>query len=101
MKKSDLKLLPIFLTFPFLMGMYNGPYFHVPNYDSYDVTYVSHEKVEDDYIYTINIKHNSGYHYIYSLELKGTIEEEKYSGDILPPLKEVGASCSMTLASQA
>ena len=61
------------------MAMYNGPYFHVPNYDSYDVTYVSHEKVEGDYIYTLNIKHNSGYHYIYSLELNGTIEEEKYS----------------------
>ena len=61
------------------MAMYNGPYFHVTNYDSYDVTYVSHEKVEDDYVYTLNIKHNSGYHYIYSLELNGTIEEEKYS----------------------
>ncbi len=79
MKKSRLKILPVFLSLPFLMAMYNGPYFHVSNYDSYDVAYVSHEKVEDDYIYTINIKHNSGYHYIYSLELKGTIEEEKYS----------------------
>ena len=79
MKKSYLKLLSIFLTFPFLMGMYNGPHFHVSNYNSFDVTYISHEQVEDDYVYTLKIKHNSGYHYIYSLELKGTIEEEDYS----------------------
>ena len=29
------------------------------------------------------------------------IRIDKHGGDILPPLKEVGASCSMTLASQA
>ena len=78
MKKS-IKLLPIFLTLPFLMAMYKGPHFHVSNYDSYDVSYVSHEQVEDYYLYTINVKNNSGYHYIYSLQLEGTIEEEKYS----------------------
>ena len=82
MKKS-IKLLPIFLTLPFLMAMYNGPHFHVSNYDSYDVSYVSHEQVEDYYLYTINIKNNSGYHYIHSLHLEGTIEEEKYSNTLI------------------
>ena len=79
MKKKHLKILPVFLSLPFLMAMYNGPHFHVYNYDSYDVTYVSHEQVEDNYIYTLTIKHNSGYHYIYSLELKGTIDENSFS----------------------
>ena len=78
MKKS-IKLLPIFLTLPFLMALYNGPHFYVSNYNSYDVNYVSHEQVDDYYVYTLNIKNNSGYHYIYSLQLEGTIEEEKYS----------------------
>ena len=82
MKKS-IKLLPIFLTLPFLMAMYNGPHFHVSNYDSYDVSYVSHEQVEDYYLYTVNVKNNSGYHYIYSLHLEGTIEEEKYSNTLI------------------
>ena len=81
MKKS-IKLLPIFLTLPFLMAIYNGPYFHVSNYDSYDVSYVSHEQVEDYYLYTVNVKNNSGYHYIYSLQLEGTIEEEKFSKNL-------------------
>ena len=57
MKKS-IKLLPIFLTLPFLMAMYNGPHFHVSNYDSYDVSYVSHEQVEDYYLYKVNVKKN-------------------------------------------
>lgn len=83
MKKNRFKLLSIFLTLPFLMGMYNGPHFHVSNYGSYDVSYVSHEQVEDYYLYTVNIKNNSGYHYIYSLHLEGTIEEEKYSDTLI------------------
>ena len=74
------KLSLVLLTMPFLTAMmYNGPYFYVSNYNSYDVSYVSHEQVEDYYLYTINVKNNSGYHYIYSLQLEGTIEEEKYS----------------------
>ena len=83
MKKSRLKILPVFLSLPFLMAMYNGPHFHVSNYGSYDVTYVSHEQVEDYYLYTVNVKNNSGYHYIYSLQLEGTIEEEKYSKNLI------------------
>ena len=79
MKKNLNKALLILSTIPFLCAMYNGPHFYVSNYDSYDVSYVSHEQVEDYYLYTVNIKNNSGYHYIYSLQLEGIIEEEKYS----------------------
>ena len=79
MNRKSFKILPIFLSLPFLMAMYNGPHFYVSNYDSYDVTYVSHEQVDSDYVYVVNIKHNSGYYYIYSLKLEGKIDDESYS----------------------
>ena len=36
-----------------------------------------------------------------AIELANLLSADLYESDILPPLKEVGVSCSMTLASQA
>lgn len=78
MKNNSLKILPIFLTIPFLLAMYNGPHFYEYNIDDYDLTYVSHEQIDDEYIYTCNFKNNRSTAYVSSISLSGTIEEEKY-----------------------
>ena len=78
MKKNLLRILPIFLALPFLMAMYNGPRFYEHNIDDYDLTYVSHEQIGDEYIYTCNFKNNRSTAYISSINLSGTLEEEKY-----------------------
>ena len=78
MKNKHRKLLLLFLTFPFLTALYNGPHFYDHGYDNYDLTYVSHEQIDDQYVYTFDIKNNGG-GYIYSVKLKGEIEEENYN----------------------
>ena len=79
MKKNRVKALLLLSSLPFLTAMmYNGPHFYVSNYSSYDVTYVSHEQVDENYVYTLNIK-NTGHGYLYAVNLEGTIEEESHS----------------------
>ena len=77
MKKNHNKALLLLLTIPFLTAMYNGPHFHVDNYSSYNLTYVSHEQVDDNYVYTFDIE-NTGPSFIYKVELEGMVDETKY-----------------------
>ena len=104
MNKKHLKALPIFLSLPLLMAMYNGPQFHMNDYASYDVTYISHEVVDENYVYTVNVKSNSNY-YISSITLETTEEEGNYkfsskrfsnifNGYLIAPYKE--ATISLT-----
>ena len=75
MKNKHRKLLLLFFTFPFLTAsLYNGPHFYVNNYDSYEYSYVSHELVDEDYVYTVNIKNDANY-YLSSVKLT---DEESY-----------------------
>ena len=66
------------MTFPFLTAMmYNGPHFHVNNYSSYDLVYVSSEQVDENYVYSFNVE-NTGSSYIYKIELEGYVDSTKY-----------------------
>ena len=69
----------LFMTLPFLTAMYNGPGFYESHYKSFDYEYVSHEQVEDKYVYTLKIKNSSGYYYLYNLKLEGKIDDINYS----------------------
>lgn len=79
MKNKLSKALLLLSSLPFLTAMmYNGPHFYVPDYSSFDVTYVSHEQVDEKYVYTLNVK-NNGHDYLYHIKLDGTIDEDNYS----------------------
>ena len=78
MKKNHNKALLLLLTLPFLTAMYNGPHFYVHHYDSYDLDYVSHEQIDDKYVYTCDFKNNSAT-YLTDIKLNGTINDETYT----------------------
>ena len=75
--KNNKKALLLLLTVPFLCALYNGPHFYDYGYSAYDLTYVSHELVDEEYVYTFDIKNNAGA-YLYFAELEGEVEEENY-----------------------
>lgn len=78
MNKNSIKILPIFLALPFVMAMYNGPHFYESDISYYDLTYVSHEQIDEQYVYTCNFKNNSADVYISSISLSGTLKNENY-----------------------
>ena len=79
MKNKLGKALLLLSSLPFLTAMmYNGPHFYVSNYSTFDVACISHEQVDENYVYTLNVK-NNGHGYLYHIKLEGTIEEENYS----------------------
>lgn len=82
MKKNHNKALLLLLTLPFLTAMYNGPHFYVHHYDSYDLDYVSHEQIDDKYVYTCDFKNNSAT-YLTNIKLEGTINDETYNLELL------------------
>lgn len=82
MKKNRSKTLLLLLTIPFLTAFYNGPNFYVHHYSSYDLEYVSHEQVDDLYVYTCNFKNQSAT-YVELIKLNGTIDDETYSLELL------------------
>lgn len=82
MKKNHNKALLLLLTLPFLTAMYNGPHFYVHHYDSYDLDYVSHEQIDDKYVYTCDFKNNSAT-YLTNIKLEGTINDETYNLGLL------------------
>ena len=82
MKKNRLKLLPIFLTFPFLMGNAPIPQVFTDNYTKFDLTFISEEKTAEEKYkqhFTLN---NKGDGYISRVYLDDNYDVDFYGSYI-------------------